>query len=584
MVDRDAASPPPGSARPGDRTPGPPPMPTAQPRPGPKSAVTVAEWVRGLAAAHRDHEAVVGSGGRLTYRDLDRESRRLARGLLARGVGKGTRIGLWLANGPAWMVTFAAIARCGAVAVPLSTFFSDEELAVVVRHADLQGIFIHPRFLGDDQRDRMAKALPELSGEGAPPWAIKAAPYLRWVVSVDESDEGPPWSRGLGWLVEGSASAAFDEDILAEAEREVHPDDDAIMIYTSGSTATPKGVPHSHRTVMEKNHYLREWMSVKDGIRPYTAAPFFWVGGLTMSLFVVLDGGGTQFCTDRFVAGKVLALIGDERIERAVLYPHQINALLEHPDFAGADRSSLLEADPRLLLPTVESQSGPDSLRIGLGMTETFGGYWWGRPEPGEPGAPSGRLRSDRRPPPLEVLQPGMELRVVDTAGQTVVDGDLGEVWLRGPTVTRGFYKTVRDEVFDTDGWFHTGDRVTVDGYRLHFQGRLNDMIKTSGANVAPSEVVIALRQVEGVREAYVLGLPDPVRGQVVVAAVILEDGCSLTGDELHQALRARLSTFKVPSFFVFLTEAEIPWTPSFKVRYVKLAELLADRIDRSGT
>ncbi|HEX4217887.1 MAG TPA: class I adenylate-forming enzyme family protein [Acidimicrobiales bacterium] len=555
-------------------------MPAPQPRLGPKSALTVGEWVRGLAAVHGDREAVVGSGGRLTYRELDGESRTLARGLLARGVGKETRIGLWLGNGPAWMVAFAAIARCGAVAVPLSTFFSDEELALVVRHADLQGIIVHPRFLGDDQRDRLAKALPELSDQGPPPWAIKAAPHLRWLVSVDQSDEGPPWSRDLGWLVEGSTSGTFDEDLLSEAEQEVHPDDDAIMIYTSGSTAMPKGVPHSHRTIMEKTHYLREWLRVDDGIRSYTAAPFFWVGGLTMSLFVVLDGGGTQVCTDRFVAGEVLALIGKERIERAVLYPHQIMALLEHPDFAGADRSSLREADPRLLLPGAEWQSGPDALRIGLGMTETFGGYWWGRPEPG---APTGRLRADRRPPPLEVLQPGMELRVVNAAGQPVDDGDLGEVWLRGPTVTRGFYKTDRDGVFDNDGWFHTGDRVAVDGHRLHFRGRLNDMIKTSGANVAPSEVVTALREVDGVREAYVLGLPDPVRGQVVVAAVILEERSTLTEDDLRRALRARLSTFKVPGNFVFLTEAQIPWTPSFKVRYAKLAELLAERIDRSG-
>jgi acyl-CoA synthetase (AMP-forming)/AMP-acid ligase II len=422
----------------------------------------------------------------------------------------------------------------------------------------------------------MAKALPELAAEGAPPWAIKAAPHLRWVVSVDESDEGPPWSRNLGWLVDGSTPDAFDDDLLAEVEREIHPDDDAIMIYTSGSTAMPKGVPHSHRTVMEKTHYLREWLAVEDGIRSYTAAPFFWVGGLTMSLFVVLDGGGTQVCTDRFVAGDVLALIEDERIERAVLYPHHIKALVEHADFAAADRSSLREADPQLLLPTVDWQSGPDALRIGLGMTETFGGYWWGRPEPG---APTARLRSDRSPPPLEVLQPGMELRVVDTAGRPVNDGEVGEVCLRGPSVTRGFHKVARDDVFDTDGWFHTRDRVRVDGHCLHFQGRLNDMIKTSGANVAPSEVVMALRQVVGVRGAYVLGLPDPVRGEVVVAAIVLEDGCSVTADELRQVLRARLSTFKVPSHFVFLTEAEIPWTPSFKVRYAKLAELLAERI-----
>ncbi len=580
MVDRSAVSLPLGMGMPSDRPLEPPAAPAARPRPGPKSAVTVPEWIRGLADAHGDREAVVGSSGRLTFLALEFESRRLARGLLARGVGKGTRVGLWMGNGPSWVVLFAAIARCGAVAVPLSTFFSDEELATVIRHADLQGIFLHPTFLGDDQRHRMVGALPELSDTGPPPWAIRAAPHLRWVVSVDEADDGPPWSKGLGWLTEGAAHPGFDEDLLAEVEAEIHPDDDAIMIYTSGSTAMPKGAPHGHRTIMEKTHYLREWMGVADGIRSYTAAPFFWVGGLTMSLFVVLDGGGTQFCTDRFVAGHVLTLIETERIERAVLYPHQIKALLEHPDFDRTDRSSLRDADPQLLVPGVVSKADPDdALFIGLGMTETFGGYWWGRPDPT---MPVQRLRGERRPPPLEVLQPGVELRVLDTEGRAVNDGEVGEVCIRGASITRGLHKADRDDVFDTDGWFHTGDRAKVDGYRLHFQGRLNDMIKTSGANVAPSEVATALRQVDAVREAYVLGLPDPVRGQVVVAAVVLENGTSVTADDLRRALRARLSTFKVPSSFVFMSADEIPWTPSFKVRYGKLAELLAERIDGS--
>jgi acyl-CoA synthetase (AMP-forming)/AMP-acid ligase II len=580
MVVRDGVSPPRGVGGPSDQPGRPPPTPAVQPRPGPKSAVTVADWIRGLAEAHGDREAVVGSGGRLTYRELDRTSRRLARGLMARGVGKGTRVGLWLGNGPTWMVMFAAIARCGAVAVPLSTFFSDAELATVVRHADLQGILVHPMFLGDDQRARMARALPELSGVGTPPFAIRAAPHLRWVVSVDESDDGPSWSEDIGWLSEGATHPGFDEEHLAEVESELFPDDDAIMIYTSGSTAMPKGVPHSHRTIMEKTHYLREWLRVGDGIRSYTAAPFFWVGGLTMSLFVVLDGGGTQVCADRFVAGEVLALIEEERIERAVLYPHHIKALLEHPEFATRDRSSLRDADPKLLVPDGARETDPDdALLIGLGMTETFGGYWWGRPDPAMPGL---RLRGERRPPPLEVLQPWVELHVVDAAGRLVRDGEVGEICIRGASITRGLHKAARDEVFDTDGWFHTGDRARVDGTRLHFLGRLNDMIKTSGANVAPSEVATALRQLDAVREAYVLGLPDPVRGQVVVAAIVLEDGFSVTEEELRQGLRARLSTFKVPSAFVFLTEAEIPWTASFKVRYGQLAELLAERIDQS--
>jgi acyl-CoA synthetase (AMP-forming)/AMP-acid ligase II len=560
-----------GSGRPA----GPPPVPPIQPRPGPKSASTVPEWIRGMAEAYGDREAVVGGGTRLAYRQLEAESRLLARGLLARGVGKGARVGLWLGNSPAWVVLFAAIARCGAVAVPLSTFFSDAELAAVVRHADLCGIVVHPRFLEEDQRDRLASALPDLAHQGTGSIAIPAAPHLRWVLSFDHSADGPPWSADLDWLTGGAEHPGFDDELLANVETEIFPDDDAIMIYTSGSTAMPKGVPHSHRTIMDKTHYLREWMGVVDGVRSYIASPFFWVGGLTMSLLIVLDGGGTQYCTDRFRPGEVLALIESERIERVVLYPHHVKAILEHSDFACTDRSSLQEGDARLL-PGDPTAGDPDALRIGLGMTETFGGYWWGRQDsvPVDP-----QLRSERRPPPFELGQPGVEIRVLDSAGESVGDGEIGEICLRGPSVTRGLHKVPRQAIIDTEGWFHTGDRARVDGHRLHFQGRFSDMIKTAGANVSPSEVVTALRQVEGVREAYVLGLSDPVRGQIVVAAVIAEDGRTFDADDLRRALRDDLSTFKVPSHIVFFGQEEIPWTPSHKVRLGRLAELLGERI-----
>lgn len=558
----------------------PPPVPGPQPRPGPKAALTVGEWVRQLADAYGDHEAVVGRGVRLTYRELDRRSRLFARGLLARGVGKGTRIGLWLGNGPDWVVMFAAVARCGAVAVPLSTFFSDAELQAVVRHADLQGIVVHPDFLGSDQRERLAAALPGLSACGPPPWAVARCPHLRWVVSATPTPGGPAWAVDLRWLTGAAEAPGFDEELLARAESEVFPDEDALMIYTSGTSAMAKGVPHSHRSILDKTHYLREWMGVADGVRSYIASPFFWVGGLTMSLLPVLDGGGTQYCSDRFDAGEVLAMIADERIERAVLYPHHVAALLEHPAFEATDRSSLVEVDPRLMAPRTPPPPDPGALRIGVGMTETFGGYWWGRPGM----SLDGPLRpGERRPPPLEVAQPGVEVKVVDPEGRRVPDGGIGEICLRGASVTRGLHKLARDAVFDADGWFHTGDRVEVDGDRLHFRGRLGDMIKTAGANVAPSEVVAALREVDGVGEAYVLGLPDPERGQVVVAAVVPRPGRVLDADEVRLALRGRLSTFKVPTRVVLLGEEEIPWTASHKVRLSALAELVAGRLAVEG-
>jgi acyl-CoA synthetase (AMP-forming)/AMP-acid ligase II len=543
---------------------------------GPKGAITTPEWLRGLAESYGDAEAVVGSGRRITYRELEQESRHLARGLLARGVAKGARIGLWLGNGPNWVIVFAAITRCGAVAVPLSTFFSDAELAGVIRHADLAGLFVQPTFLGVDQRDRLSETLPDLKTQGGPLLAVASAPYLRWVATVERSESGPIWCADRSWFDEGTSTPGFDDALLASAQQEISPDDDALMIYTSGSTAMSKGVPHTHRAIMEKTHYLREWMGLADGISSFIGSPFFWVGGLTMSLLIVLDGGGTQFCTDRFDAGEVLDLIAAERIQRAVVYPHQINAMLEHPDFDATDRTSLTDADPRLLAPGVKVTHNPDAIRIGLGMTETFGGYWWGRPEGL---SASVRDRHERRPPPCEIVQPGVEVRVVDASGHLVKDGEIGEICIRGASVTRGLHKVPRHLVFDPDGWFHTGDQALVDGDRLQFKGRIGDMIKTAGANVAPSEVVVALRQIPGVSEAYVLGLPDLVRGQSVAAVIIAEKGSDLDAASLRQALRAHLSTFKVPSAFVFMDAADIPWTPSHKVKLGRLAEIVRERL-----
>jgi acyl-CoA synthetase (AMP-forming)/AMP-acid ligase II len=264
-----------------------------------------------------------------------------------------------------------------------------------------------------------------------------------------------------------------------------------------------------------------------------------------------------------------------------VVYPHQIKAMLEHPDFSATDRTSLTDADPRLLASGVQVTHDPNAIRIGLGMTETFGGYWWGRPEGPSAGV---RDRHERRPPPCEIVQPGVEVRVVDADGELVKDGEIGEICLRGNSVTRGLHKVPRHLAFDRDGWFHTGDQALVDGNRLHFKGRIGDMIKTAGANVAPSEVVAALRQIPGVSEAYVFGLPDPVRGQTVAAVIIAEKGSDLDAASLRQSLRSHLSTFKVPSSFVFMDAADIPWTPSHKVKLGRLADIARERLAEKAT
>jgi acyl-CoA synthetase (AMP-forming)/AMP-acid ligase II len=163
----------------------------------------------------------------------------------------------------------------------------------------------------------------------------------------------------------------------------------------------------------------------------------------------------------------------------------------------------------------------------------------------------------------------------VDPHGHPVADGERGEICIRGACITAGRHKEPREAAFDRDGWFHTGDEGEVDGRRVRFRGRLDETIKTAGANVAPAEVVAALRDRPGVAEAYVLGLPDETRGQVVAAAVVPADGATLDGAELRGALRANLSAFKVPVHIVVLAADDIPWTASHKVRRGALAELI---------
>lgn len=535
----------------------------------PQSATTLAAWFPALSAAYGDDEAIAGEGRHLTYRRLDVEARRWAARLIALGVGKGARIGLLLGNGPTWLSVFAAATRLGAVAVPLSTFFTPTELAYVVRHADLHGLVVHGSFLGRDQLAEVATAFPALTGGDGRVLHLDDAPFLRWI-GVTE-----PVRRRPVWAVDLNADDTTDGwDVLDAVSGDIHPTDPALMIYTSGSTATPKGVPHTHGAVMTKTHYLRAMFELEPGVRSYIASPFFWVGGLTMSLFPVLDAGGVQLCTHRFDAGEVLELIERERPSRALLYPHHITALLDHPAFTTTDRSSLRSADPRLLAEGTPPPPLPThGLGIGIGMTETFGGYWWGRPDPVSADAP---LRpGERRPPPLDELQPGVELQVVDPHGHPVADGERGEICIRGACITAGRHKEPREAAFDRNGWFHTGDEGEVDGRRVRFRGRLDETIKTAGANVAPAEVVAALRDVPGVAEAYVVGLPDETRGQVVAAAVVPAGGATLDSVELRHALRANLSAFKVPVHIVVLAADDIPWTASHKVRRGALAELI---------
>jgi len=491
----------------------------------PTTARTVPELIRAMTEAFGDKPAVVLGDEVLTYRQLDARSAELAAWLLTRGVGKATRIGILYANSPSWVVAWAAIARVGAVAVPLSTFSKAPELARVIRHADLHGLIVQRTFLNQDFEHLLEDAFPELADQ-SPELRIADAPYLRWIVL--DAPAQPVWALPPAWRDFAELSAI---DLVASAEAEVHPDEPAMMIYTSGQSADPKGVIHSQGGIVEKTHYLRDMLGIAADDENVLTMPLFWVGGLVMTLFPTLEIGGTVHCVDGPTSGGTI--VGSvNRTGDVGLLPHA-------------------------------------RARVGLGMSETFGIYSWGT----EPPHPDRPLCA-----PLSVFAPGVDIKVVDAAGDRVADRGRGEILVRGRTVTLGLHKVARADSFDADGYYRTGDEGEVDGDVIYFLGRLGDMIKTSGANVSPAEVERELVAIDGVAAAYVVAVDDATRGQTVGAAVIPDAGAELNVADLVETLRGRLSSYKVPTLVAFFEPGELPVTPTFKVRKPILAAMIRAR------
>lgn len=508
----------------------------AEPPADPHGAATFAQMIRAAAAAYGEAPAVVlrGAGAAdetASFAALERDSAYLARALLAHGAGKGSRIGLLCGNGPFFAAVFAAIARIGAVAIPFSTMARADELVGLLRQSDIGGLIAQRRLLGHDLAARLTEALPELC-ESRPALRLPRLPYLRWIVS-----EGAGLAPAIGDLA-GFAAAAetVSEALLRAVESEIHPSDQLVEIYTSGSMAAPKGVRHLHGPVMARCRTLARMTGRVPGAEVAALMPMFWVGGLGLYLLASWMAGSTTICTARTLSNSRLAM------------------------------GSVLADEDLLLM----GQARP---YWALGMSETFGPYSYGD-----------ELRAPLHPlcAPLDHILDGFELRLADEQDRAAADGAVGEIQIRGEAVTPGLHKITRAANFTPDGFLRTGDLGRREGARIHFTGRRGDMIKTAGANVSPAEVELELQRQEGVHNAYVLGLPDAERGQIVVAALVPREGAAPDVTRIEAALRARLSPYKVPRAFVALTHEEIPLLPSNKVARRALATLLAQKLGRN--
>ncbi len=526
-------------------------------------ALTMGGFLDEITARFANREALVfddplrdGATVRWSYADLHDQAYRVARALIADGVERGTSVGIVMGNRPEAVAALFGAALAGAVVVPMSTFASASELAHMVTTAHVSVVLTQERLLNRHFADDFSALAPSLPG-------------LRRVVVCD-GDDG--WER---FLAGGDAVSPV---LVSERAGAVTPDDDALVIFSSGTTSTPKAMLHHHRSPT-----LQFWVQARifgrhEDTRMWTALPLFWTAGLNSAMGSTLATGGCWVMQETFEPGEALRLLSRERVTEPYTLPHQTGALAEHPDWALSDLSALRCVYGKSAFARHPSVHGDPGwvMPVGYGLSETCAFF---------AAHPSDTPRELTKQS-IGRLLPGNRLRVVDPeTGRELGVGEEGELTLSGPTLMRRYLGRTPEECFDADGFFHTGDtgHVDAEGY-VHFSGRRTEMIKTGGANVSPAELEVELRACPPVKLARIVGIPDPRLDQIVVACITLKDGAVANADDIRSFLQGRVAAYKVPKRVVFFADGEIPMTASAtKVRDDDLVALVEARLAREA-
>jgi acyl-CoA synthetase (AMP-forming)/AMP-acid ligase II len=546
---------------------------------------TIPAVVRRAATSFGDNDFIVMPDRRMTYAEAEVASRRVGKQLLAAGVGKGTRIGFMFPYGTDWVVAWLAIARIGAIGMPFSTSYKPAELRKALRFGDVDTLLVPSIMFGQDHLAYVEAAVPGLAEAGPEPLRIPALPFLRHVCVSGPSDR--LWAKALPLDFRLGATAAADadaggsgngpagsavtggEDISDEffeaVEAEVTPSDLMMTIFTSGTTSEPKGVVHTHGNFLRHGANLARFAGLTSESRRLCAMPFFWIGGVGLALNFALSVGSAILCVERFEPDAVLDLMEAEGATELAVWPQLGQRMQRYIVETGRDVSRIPAFAPR---PT------PDYglLHNSLGMTETMGPH-------SAPGPEAERILPEEMRGSFGLLVPCVEHRIADPETNATLDeGAVGEICIRGYSLMNGLYKWERHETFDDHGWYHTGDKGFIrDGY-LYFLGRLSEMIKTSGSNVAPREVELLLESFPEVGLAVVVGLPDAERGEVVAAALVPAAGTAIDPAETLRRAGDELSNYKVPRRVLLLGEGEMPYLANGKPDRLTVRELLADR------
>ncbi len=514
---------------------------------------------------------------RWSYRDFDRRTDAVAKGLLALGLQPGDHLGVWATNVPDWLTLMFASAKVGIVLVTVNTNYKLAELEHLVRQADLKALCLSDGYRDSDYVKMIRQLVPELATTQRGHLRSARFPELRQLVFL-----GPQKHRGMYNVAELQLLGAEVEDSrLAEIAATLTPQDVINMQYTSGTTGFPKGVMLTHRNIINNGLHIGQCQRFTDQERVCLPVPLFHCFGLVLGVMAILTHGATVIPTEAFDPLLVLASVQKERCTALYGVPTMFIAELNHPMFGLFDLSSLRTGImagspcPIEVMRRVIDEMHMSEVTIAYGLTES------------SPVMTQTRTDDDID---VKVGSVGRELPEVEVQVWNVAEarecavGEQGELCCRGYNVMKGYYKLpeATAEIIDADGWLHSGDLGVKDergNYRV--TGRIKDMIIRGGENVYPKEIEDFLYRMPQIRDVQVAGVPSTKYGEEVGAFVILKEGAELTAEELQDFCRGQISRYKIPKYVFFLKE--YPTTGSGKIQKYRLREMSPALLESHG-
>jgi fatty-acyl-CoA synthase len=535
--------------------------------------LTLGGFIREVTKRYGSAEAAVIHLGdkveRWTYDELWDRSLEVARALMACGVGKGTRVGILATNRLEFLSGVFGTALAGGVATTISTFFTPAELETVLRMGGCSVLLLERSVLKKDFAQILIDLEPQIGSAQPGTIASTKFPFLRHLAVVD-SDEG--LGAIEGWSTFLARGRDVDPALVEAAAAAVAPSDPGVLFFSSGSTGKAKGILSAHRGVSLQLWRWARWYAIKEPPRTWSANGFFWSGNFAMALGGTLSSGGALVLQRWFDAEEALALMEAEKATMMLAWPHQWAQLTSAPNYESVDLSAMHYLDP--LTPVAQHPTVKTDWREPMqayGNTETFtliSVFPSGTPE-----EVAGKSHG--------IPTAGSTIKIVDPlTGATMPLGERGEIAVKGPTLMLGYLGIPLDESLDEDGFLRTADGGYVDAQgRLFWEGRLNDIIKTGGANVSPLEIDDVIRSHPEVKISQTVGVPDELLGEMVVTCVVPMEGTSPAASDIRNFAKEKLASYKLPRRILFVEEGDLKTTGSAKIKTADLRKLAAERL-----